>query len=88
MTRSHHVCRHQALAVTGVLIIGEQWRSILESELSGTDISRDGVQTAKRFFDSHFRHHWLTEDMTHVHLVAALLDELDDMEAELRLHNL
>ena len=88
MTSGHHVRRHQSLTVSGVLIVGDDRSSLLKRELTFTDIGSDGVETTQRTLDGLVGDDRLTEDMTHVDLIATFLDELDDMEAELRLHDL
>ena len=87
-TRLHVGVRHQTLVVAGVLVIGQQTGSLLKGKLFAADISGDGVQPSDGLLHILLSHHRLLQDMTHIDLVTTLLHQLDDMETELRLHNL
>ena len=82
MTCGHHVGRHQSLTVTSVLIVGEYRGCILKGELTRTNLTCDGVETNQCLLNSFVGYYRLTKNMAHIHLVATLLDKLDDMETE------
>ena len=79
---------HQTVVVTRVLVIGDIGGSLLEGKFLGPQIVADRVEAHDSLTDSLIADNRLAQNMTHVHLVAALVNELDDMIAELRLHNL
>ena len=79
---------HQAFIRTGIDIVGEARSGHLKGEHALADVLGDGIQTRESGIDIGLIHMRFLEDMAQLQLVAALVHELDDMIAELRLHNL
>lgn len=78
-TRRHTIgstVRHQTFIIFGILIIREVGRSLLETELSGTDVVADGVEPVLGIGDLVGRHLRLEQDMAAVDLIATLVDEI------------
>ena len=88
LTGLHHIGAKQSLGITGILIVRDERCGILESELLGTQIVGDRIQTGDGFLNSLVRNNRLAQNVAHVYLIATLLDELNDMKAKLRLYNL
>ena len=76
------------MVATGVLVVGDIGSSIFKRKLTLANVIGDRVETQLALLDGLGRDTRLAQDVTHVHLVASLVDELDDVVAKLRLHNL
>ena len=90
-TRGHAVggaIRHKTLIVLGVFIIRDIRGTGLEGELVGKDVVTDRVKTLLSCVNLILRHFRSEQNVAHIDLITAFVDELNDMIAEFRLHDL
>ena len=79
---------HQAVIVARILVVGDNRCSRLEGELAFGNIRTDRIQSVDSLCYRLVTDDGLAQDVAHFYLVAALVYQLDDMVAKLRLHNL
>ena len=78
---------HEALVVARVFVGGEVGCGVLEGELAGLDVGVDRIQARGSLLEFSVRDLGAEQDVAAIDSVATLLDQLDDVVAILRLHN-
>ena len=94
------VVGHQSMVVACILVVGEKRHSVIKGPLfrqlatkrqrrqTLSDVGNNSVEPFQGDVDSGVADNGLTQNMAYLDLVAPFIDELDDVETKLRLHNL